>query len=395
MHSLVLAISPHFHPPFALLLLLPHLDHCTEWLQASVRKGVFVDLPSVDVQAVGGQFSAFMLASTTIANAAPLPSFTVGQDDELFIGLQSSSGQPLRITPPHSSTATVVFALRWCTTAVDAFPSDLMVGSVQAVNTAVTLAGFSSDDDGVAAPAFHNNGSLLFTNTDTGRTCLSIEMTSTPFTAAVEYQTLEVQVALPQQLRRDTAGDGDGNALTFHPASPYAYAVRLQTNSTDDSKALTREDAGVAVAFEDLVAPTFLVCPPFLQDRTFTALPGETHAEVTLPVLNVYDAVDRNPTIEYPFQTKNLSAIGVCLRVSVFESLYACPCTLITVGSLPSLRLPSTQFSPSTPSPVMRQLQVRPTKSPLQPSTPQGTAGRAPLTSWWRLTRPRRSSRTT
>ena len=395
MHSLVLASSSHSHPPFALLLLLPHLDHCTEWLQASVRRGFAAQSEGVDIKPDGGAFIVYIVAPTTVASVSRLPSFAVGQDDEFFIGLQSSSGQPLRITPPHSSTATVVVALRWCTTAVDTFPSDLMVGSVQAVNTTVTLAGFSSDNEGVAAPAFHNNGSLLFTNTDTGRTCLSIEMTSTPFTVAVEYQTLEVQVVLPQQLRRDTAGDGDGNALTFHPASPYAYAVRLKTNGTDDSKALTREDAEVAVTFEDLVAPTFLVCPPFLQDRTFTALPGETHAVVTLPVLNVYDAVDRNPTIEYPFQTKNLSAIGVCLRVSVFESLYACPCTLITVGSLPSLRLSSTQFYPSAPSPAMRQRQVRPTKSPSQPSMPQGTAGRAPLTSWWRLTRPRRSSRMT
>ena len=360
-----------------------------------MRRGFAAQSEGVDIKPDGGAFIVYIVAPTTVASVSRLPSFAVGQDDEFFIGLQSSSGQPLRITPPHSSTATVVVALRWCTTAVDTFPSDLMVGSVQAVNTTVTLAGFSSDDDGVAAPAFHNNGSLLFTNTDTGRTCLSIEMTSTPFTAAVEYQTLEVQVALPQQLRRDTAGDGDGNALTFHPASPYAYAVRLQTSGTDDSKALTREDAEVAVTFEDLVAPTFLVCPPFLQDRTFTALPGETHAEVTLPVLNVYDAVDRNPTIEYPFHTKNLSAIGVCMRVSVFESLYACPCAFITVGSLPSLHLSSTQFYPSAPSPAMRQRQVRPTKSPSQPSMPQGTAGRAPLTSWWRLTRPRRSSRMT
>ena len=91
---------------------------------------------------------------------------------------------------------------------------------------------------------------------------------------------------------------------TFVPSSPYAYAVQFAGEGVSD------EAAAAAVTFEDLVAPVFLPCPPFVEDRTFPAAPGATEAVVTLPVMNVFDAVDRSPTVQYPFASKTFSAIG-------------------------------------------------------------------------------------
>ena len=91
---------------------------------------------------------------------------------------------------------------------------------------------------------------------------------------------------------------------TFVPSSPYAYAVQFAGEGVSD------EAAAAAVTFEDLVAPVFLPCPPFVEDRTFPAAPGATEAVVALPVMNVFDAVDRSPTVQYPFASKTFSAIG-------------------------------------------------------------------------------------
>ena len=64
---------------------------------------------------------------------------------------------------------------------------------------------------------------------------------------------------------------------TFVPSSPYAYAVQFAGEGVSD------EAAAAAVTFEDLVAPVFLPCPPFVEDRTFPAAPGATEAVVALP----------------------------------------------------------------------------------------------------------------
>ena len=92
--------------------------------------------------------------------------------------------------------------------------------------------------------------------------------------------------------------------MTFTPSSPSELSVQLR------GAALTADDVVGAVTFDDLVAPVFLQCPPHESDRTFRVGAAGTRAEATLPAMAVYDAVDRTPTVEYPFDRRNFSAIG-------------------------------------------------------------------------------------
>ena len=92
--------------------------------------------------------------------------------------------------------------------------------------------------------------------------------------------------------------------MTFTPSSPASLSVQMR------GAALTAGDVVGAVTFDDLVAPVFLQCPPHESDRTFRVGAAGTRAEATLPAMAVYDAVDRTPTVEYPFYRRNFSAIG-------------------------------------------------------------------------------------
>ena len=118
--------------------------------------------------------------------------------------------------------------------------------------------------------------------------------------------------------------------MTFTPSSPASLSVQMR------GAALTAGDVVGAVTFDDLVAPVFLQCPPHESDRTFRVGAAGTRAEATLPAMAVYDAVDRTPTVEYPFDRRNFSAIGeaskghaggvlnTCVRVCV--CVYMCVC---------------------------------------------------------------------
>ena len=92
--------------------------------------------------------------------------------------------------------------------------------------------------------------------------------------------------------------------MTFTPSSPASLSVQMR------GAALTAGDVVGAVTFDDLVAPVFLQCPPHESDRTFRVGAAGTRAEATLPAMAVYDAVDRTPTVGYPFDRRNFSAIG-------------------------------------------------------------------------------------
>ena len=118
--------------------------------------------------------------------------------------------------------------------------------------------------------------------------------------------------------------------MTFTPSSPASLSVQMR------GAALTAGDVVGAVTFDDLVAPVFLQCPPHESDRTFRVGAAGTRAEATLPAMAVYDAVDRTPTVEYPFDRRNFSAIGeaskgacrrgvehVCVRVYICVCVFA------------------------------------------------------------------------
>lgn len=94
---------------------------------------------------------------------------------------------------------------------------------------------------------------------------------------------------------------------------------------------ISSEDVVGAVTFEDLVPPVFLLCPPKAEDRTFTTAAGRTWAEVTLPEMAVFDAVDRAPVVEYPFTTRNFTAIGAFSLRLLFACvlLHARACVLV------------------------------------------------------------------
>ena len=97
---------------------------------------------------------------------------------------------------------------------------------------------------------------------------------------------------------------GVGSGLPFTPFSPSFVAVQMQSDT------LTSDDIRGAITYDDLVPPSFLQCPPSLAARTFPVAKGEAEALVSFPALTAFDAIDRTPTVTYPFATKWLSAVG-------------------------------------------------------------------------------------
>ena len=129
--------------------------------------------------------------------------------------------------------------------------------------------------------------------------------------------------------------------MTFTPSSPSELSVQLR------GAALTADDVVGAVTFDDLVAPVFLQCPPHESDRTFRVGVAGTRAEATLPAMAVYDAVDRTPTVEYPFDRRNFSAIGeaskgACRRGVEHVCVRVCICVCVCVAVYAFLRCYST-----------------------------------------------------
>ena len=151
------------------------------------------------MQSVGGVHTAYVLSSVHLAHTARLPAFDSDLSRSFFIGVQSTSGQPLIVSPPAGSAAQVIVSLRWCTTA-DAFPTTAPPPhTVEHINTTVALAGYqastaaggdSGDSGGGGGVTFSDQGSWIYRDDD--RTL-------------VEYKWKE-----EGRRRREGGGDGRG-----------------------------------------------------------------------------------------------------------------------------------------------------------------------------------------
>ena len=168
------SISCSFTPsplPFPFLSLSPPVS------QVSLRNGFAVAVDEIDVQSVGGVHTAYVLSSVHLAHTARLPAFDSDLSRSFFIGVQSTSGQPLIVSPPAGSAAQVIVSLRWCTTA-DAFPTTAPPPhTVEHINTTVALAGYQastaaggdsgdSGGGGGGGVTFSDQGSWIYRDDD-------------------------------------------------------------------------------------------------------------------------------------------------------------------------------------------------------------------------------------
>ena len=130
-------------------------------------------MDEIDVQSVGGVHTAYVLSSVHLAHTARLPAFDSDLSRSFFIGVQSTSGQPLIVSPPAGSAAQVIVSLRWCTTA-DAFPATAPPPhAVEHINTTVAPAGYKASttaagdgESGGDGVTFSDQGSWIYRDDD-------------------------------------------------------------------------------------------------------------------------------------------------------------------------------------------------------------------------------------
>ena len=104
---------------------------------------------------------SYLVSSLLVADTARLPQFTSDLAAPFYIGVRSSSGQPLLISMPHASEGEIAVAFRWCTTNGD-FPSDPSASKLTAISSAVSLSGYSSADG--EPISFEDQGSWIYTS---------------------------------------------------------------------------------------------------------------------------------------------------------------------------------------------------------------------------------------
>ncbi|EGD73799.1 TK/RTKC protein kinase [Salpingoeca rosetta] len=265
--------------------------------KVSVRKGFFIQVDDIDLRQSGNASIAYSLSSPGIADASRLPTFESDLTSSFFIGFRTTTGRPFSLSLTEDLQADINVALRWCTDN-EPFPTSVPPTATNA-SVGVTFAGVTTNGP---LPVFSDEGTWVYQTAQ--RSCVNLIASSQAVTTSMSFVTMELQFnPLPVARRRRA----DPPTQLFIPAFPSYVAFEL---SRIDGEPATVEELAGALTTKDVIAPTFLDCPPPLAARTFNIdTMGQVETLVELPKLTVYDAIDPAPVVDPATYSSVLSAV--------------------------------------------------------------------------------------